>query len=121
VVVKCCQVPRRSANLKSISLIPLSFINEVTSDGVISNSIVRWVGVGGIGQACFRLGQRAQQRFGDRSLESPIPAFFRSNPDNFQEILYKDFTIASSSGPRALLYCSYGRTKQFVSDDEFHF
>src|SRR5580704_15214404 len=40
VVVKCCQVPRRSANLKSISLIPLSLIKEVTSAGVINDAMV---------------------------------------------------------------------------------
>ena len=40
VVVKCCQVPSRSVNLKSISLIPLSLINEVTSAGVISDRML---------------------------------------------------------------------------------
>ena len=107
-------------NLKSISLIPLSFINEVTSDGVISNSMLDGLGLG-YRTSPLGLDRGAQHRFGDRSLKSPIPAFFRSYPDNFQEILYKDFAIASCSGPRALLYCSYGRTKQFVSDNEFDF
>jgi hypothetical protein len=43
-------------------------------------------------------------------LESQIAAFIRSNADNFEEILYEDFAIATCSGPRAVLYCSNSRT-----------
>src|SRR5437879_432994 len=42
VVVKCCQVPGRSVNLKSTSFTPWSLIILLTSDGVLSLAIC-WV------------------------------------------------------------------------------
>src|SRR6266852_9750819 len=39
VVVKCCQVPGKSANLKSINFTSLSLIILLTSDGVFSLAI----------------------------------------------------------------------------------
>src|SRR5437764_10636718 len=39
VVVKCCQVPSRSQNLKSINFTLLSLIILLTSDGVLSLDI----------------------------------------------------------------------------------
>src|SRR5439155_8067081 len=39
VVVKCCQVPGRSVNLKSTSFTPWSLIILLTSDGVLSLAI----------------------------------------------------------------------------------
>src|SRR5262249_11326837 len=46
VVVKCCQVPRMSQNLKSISLIPCSLISAVMSAG-FRCLCMRWWLVGG--------------------------------------------------------------------------
>jgi|SRR5580704_12774738 hypothetical protein len=110
VVVKCCQVPRRSVNLKSISLIPLSLIKEVTSAGVINDAMVDdGLRLRGFNQG-FGIRQSTGRRFDWRRLKRPIPAFFRSYADNLQEILDKNFAVASCSGPCALLYCSNGRT-----------
>jgi hypothetical protein len=39
VVVKCCQLPGRSVNLKSMSFTPPSLIIFVTSDGVFLSSL----------------------------------------------------------------------------------
>src|ERR1700747_2482094 len=41
VVVKCCQVPSKSVNLKSINFTLLSLIILLTSDGVLSLAICR--------------------------------------------------------------------------------
>src|SRR5438067_3810181 len=47
VVVKCCQVPRRSQNLKSTSLIPWSLTILDTSDGLKSlGMVLSWFGGG---------------------------------------------------------------------------
>ena len=41
VVVKCCQVPSKSVNLKSINFTLLSLIILLTSDGVLSLAIIQ--------------------------------------------------------------------------------
>ena len=41
VVVKCCHVPSKSVNLKSINFTSLSLIILLTSDGVLSLDILR--------------------------------------------------------------------------------
>src|SRR6266550_1005374 len=48
VVVKCCQVPSKSVNLKSINFTLLSLIILLTSDGVLSLAIIQELLVDGL-------------------------------------------------------------------------
>src|SRR5436190_4286793 len=122
VVVKCCQEPGRSVNLKSTSFTSWSLIILVTSEAVLSLAI----GVGYRVKKLKRCSGRSLpastlQPFIASTLDCFLANFFRANPHGVLDREHKNFSIADLARLGGADHDGHRLVHHFVREHDFDF
>src|SRR5438045_2468625 len=145
VVVKCCQEPGRSVNLKSTSFTSWSLIILLTSDGVLSLSLAM---VKDSGFGFQWSGERSRRcSHSERSRGSPLREFpgdttgsfdfaqddrviwshrffadlFRANAHGVLDWEHKNFSVADLAGLGRSHHDAHGFVDHLIGEDDFDF
>src|SRR5947207_10038008 len=122
VVVKCCQEPGRSVNLKSTSFTSWSLIILVTSEAVLSLAI----GVGYRVKKLKRCSGRSLpastlQPFIASTLDCFLADFFRANAHGVLDREHKNFSVADLAGLGCANDHAHRLVHHFISEHDFDF
>src|SRR3954463_4273997 len=124
VVVKCCQEPGRSVNLKSTSFTSWSLIILVTSEAVLSLSLAMWVrfGVKKLKRCSGRsLAASTLQPFIASTLDCFFADLFRANPHGVLHREHKNFSVADLAGLGRADHDADRFVDHFVREHDFDF
>src|SRR3954471_11095590 len=122
VVVKCCQEPGRSVNLKSTSFTSWSLIILLTSEAVLS--LAMWVRfrVKKLKRCSGRsLPASTLQPFIASTLDCFFADFFRANPHGVLYREHKNFPVADLAGLGRADHDADGFVDHFVGEHDFDF
>src|SRR5947209_848327 len=125
VVVKCCQLPGRSVNLKSMSLTSRSLINLLTSEASLISLAIGWLSWNySLGQNSRRRSAELVERKSERRrkwLDGFFADLFRADADRVFDWENENFAVTDFAGLGRAHDDLHGLVDHLIGEHDFDF